>query len=127
MDPKRSRVKWNLGPKRSNFVRIGSYCTPKDRFGWCMRKEGSSPIPTPLSEPMLNRMSERGSKRRHIHIAQHRGSTLPGIGTYNRVSLEESSGFRDPATADESCQPQLPASGHLLEEISKVLKIPGCK
>ena len=33
LDPKRSREKWNLGPKRSNSVRIGSFSTPKDHFG----------------------------------------------------------------------------------------------
>ena len=42
LDPKRSRVKWNWGPKRSNFVslvRIDCFCIPKDRFGcWWMRK-----------------------------------------------------------------------------------------
>ena len=32
LDPKRSRPKGNLGPKRSNSVRIGSFSTPKDRF-----------------------------------------------------------------------------------------------
>ena len=37
LDPKRSRKKLNLGPKRSIFVKIGSFCTPKDSFavgGW---------------------------------------------------------------------------------------------
>ena len=32
-DPKRSREKWDLRPKRSNFVRIDSSNTPKDSFG----------------------------------------------------------------------------------------------
>ena len=37
LDPKRSRKKLNLGPKRSILVKIGSFCTPKDSFavgGW---------------------------------------------------------------------------------------------
>ena len=37
LDPKRSRKKLNLGPKRSIFAKIGSFCTPKDSFavdGW---------------------------------------------------------------------------------------------
>ena len=37
LDPKRSRKKLNLGPKRSIFGKIGSFCTPKDSFavgGW---------------------------------------------------------------------------------------------
>ena len=32
LDPKRSRKKLNLGPKRSIFVKIVSFCTPKDSF-----------------------------------------------------------------------------------------------
>ena len=32
-DSKRSREKWDLRPKRSNFVRIDSSNTPKDSFG----------------------------------------------------------------------------------------------
>ena len=35
LDPKRSRKKLNLGPKRSIFVKIGSFCTPKDSFAVC--------------------------------------------------------------------------------------------
>ena len=37
LDPKRSRKKLNLGSKRSIFVKVGSFCTPKDSFavgGW---------------------------------------------------------------------------------------------
>ena len=37
LDPKRLRKKLNFGPKRSIFVKIGSFCTPKDSFavgGW---------------------------------------------------------------------------------------------
>ena len=37
--PKKIEGKWNLGPKRSNSVRIGSFNTPKRSFCcWWMRK-----------------------------------------------------------------------------------------
>ena len=32
LDPKRSREKWNLGPKRLNSVRIGSFSSTKDIY-----------------------------------------------------------------------------------------------
>ena len=73
LDPKRSREKWNLGPKRSNSVRIGSFNTPKDRFG----VGGWEKIPQ-KDRVQSSECQKRGSKRRHIHITQHRGSTLPG-------------------------------------------------
>ena len=72
LDPKRSREKWNLGPKRSNSVRIGSFNTTKDRFGvgeW-------QKIPQ-KDRVQSSECQKRGSKRRHIHITQHWGSTLP--------------------------------------------------
>ena len=74
LDPKRSREKWNLGPKRSNSVRIGSFNTPKDRFG----VGGWEKIPQ-KDRVQSSECQKRGSKRRHIHITQHRGSTLPGF------------------------------------------------
>ena len=73
LDPKRSREKSNLGPKRSNSVRIGSFNTPKDRFG----VGGWEKIPQ-KDRVQASECQKRGSKRRHIHITQHRGSTLPG-------------------------------------------------
>ena len=73
LDPTRSREKWNLAPKRSNSVRIGSFNTPKDRFG----VGGWEKIP-PKDRVKSWECQKRGSKRRHIHITQHRGSTLPG-------------------------------------------------
>ena len=74
LDPKRLREKWNLGPKRSNSVRIGSFNTPKDRFG----VGGWEKIPQ-KDRVQSSQCQKRGSKRRHIHITQYRGSTLPGI------------------------------------------------
>ena len=74
---KRSREKWNLGPKRSNSVRIGSFNTPKDRFG----VGGWEKIPQ-KDRVQSSECQKRGSKRRHIHITQHRGSTLPGETTH---------------------------------------------
>ena len=73
LDPKRSREKWNLGPKRSNSVRIGSFNTPKDHLG----VGGWDKIPH-KDRVQSSECQKRGSKRRHIHITQHRGSTLPG-------------------------------------------------
>ena len=73
LDPKRSREKWNLGPKRLNSVRIGSFSTPKDRFG--IRGWEKVPQKDRVQSPECQK---RGSKRRHIHITQHRVSTLPG-------------------------------------------------
>ena len=57
VDPKRLREKWNLGPKRSNSVRIGSFSIPKDRFnvgGW--KKS------TPKRSCSISRMSKKGVK-----------------------------------------------------------------
>ena len=71
--PKRIEGKWNLGPKRSNYVRIGSFNTPKDRFG----VGGCEKIPQ-KDRVQSSECQKRGSKRRHIDITQHRGSTLPG-------------------------------------------------
>ena len=82
-DPKRSREKGNLGPKRSNSVRIGSFSTPKDRFdigGW-----EKVPQKDRVQSPQCQK---RGSKRRHIHITQHRVSTLPGVMTGSRNVLD---------------------------------------
>ena len=73
LGPKRSREKLNLGPKRSNSVRTGSFNTPKDRF----RVGGWEKIPQ-KDRVQASECQKRGSKRRHIHITQHRGSTLPG-------------------------------------------------
>ena len=80
LDPKRSREKWNLGPKRSNSVTIGSFNTPKDCFG----VGGWKKIPQ-KDRVQSSECQERGQKRRHIHITQHRGSSLPG-GSPMRVS-----------------------------------------
>ena len=70
LDPKRSRKKLNLGPKRSIFVKIGSFCTPKDSFavgGW---------EKVPQKDRARSCQSEkRGSKPRHICITHHIGST----------------------------------------------------
>ena len=74
LDPKRSREKCNLRPKRSNFVRIGSSNTPKDSF----RVGGWEKVPQE-DRVQSPECQKRGSKRRHIHITQHRGSTLPGM------------------------------------------------
>ena len=74
LDPKRSREKLNLGPKRSNPVRIGSFNTPKDRFG----VGGGEKIPQ-KDRVQSSECQKRGSKRGHIHITQHRGSTLPEL------------------------------------------------
>ena len=72
LDPKRSRKKLNLGPKRSIFVKIGSFCTPKDSFavgGW---------EKIPQKDRARSCQSEkRGSKPRHICITHHIGSTPP--------------------------------------------------
>ena len=72
LDPKRSRKKLNLGPKRSIFVKIGSFCTPKDSFavgGW---------EKVPQKDRARSCQSEkRGSKPRHICITHHIGSTPP--------------------------------------------------
>ena len=72
LDPKRSRKKLNLGPKRSIFVKIGSFCTPKDSFavgGW---------EKVPQKDRARSCQSEkRGSKPRHICITHHTGSTPP--------------------------------------------------
>ena len=73
LDLKRSRKKLNLGPKRSIFVKIGSFCTPKDSFavgGW---------EKVPQKDRARSCQSEkRGSKPRHICITHHIGSTPPG-------------------------------------------------
>ena len=56
------------------FVKIGSFCTPKDSFavgGW-------EKVPQ-KDRVQSSGCQKRGSKRLHIHITQHRGSTLPGI------------------------------------------------
>ena len=38
--PKKTEGKWNVGPKRSNSVRISSFKVPKRSFlCWCMRKK----------------------------------------------------------------------------------------
>ena len=74
MDPKRSREKWNLGPKRSNSVRIGSFNTPKDRFG----VGGWEKIPQ-KDRARSCQSEKRGSKPRHICITHHIGSTPPGL------------------------------------------------
>ena len=72
LDPKRSRKKLNLGPKRSIFVKIGSFYTPKDSFavgGW---------EKVPQKDRARSCQSEkRGSKPRHICITHHIGSTPP--------------------------------------------------
>ena len=81
LDPKRSREKLNLGPKRSNSVRIGSFNTPKDRFG----VGGGEKIPQ-KDRVQSSECQKRGSKRRHIHITQHRGSTLPGPTNFKPAS-----------------------------------------
>ena len=74
LDPKRSRKKLNLWPKRSIFVKIGSFCTPKDSFavgGW---------EKVPQKDRARSCQSEkRGSKPRHICITHHIGSTPPGL------------------------------------------------
>ena len=78
LDPKRSRKKLNLGPKRSIFVKIGSFCTPKDSFavgGW---------EKVPQKDRARSCQSEkRGSKPRHICITHHIGSTPPPPGTWS--------------------------------------------
>ena len=75
LDPKRSRKKLNLWPKRSIFVKIGSFCTPKDSFavgGW---------EKVPQKDRARSCQSEkRGSKPRHICITHHIGSTPPPRG-----------------------------------------------
>ena len=75
LDPKRSRKKLNLGPKRLIFVKIGSFCTPKDSFavgGW---------EKVPQKDRARSCQSEkRGSKPRHICITHHIGSTPPPRG-----------------------------------------------
>ena len=72
LDPKRSRKKLNLGPKISIFVKIGSFCTPKDSFavgGW---------EKVPQKDRARSCQSEkRGSKPRHICITHHIGSAPP--------------------------------------------------
>ena len=64
--------KFNLGPKRSIFEKIGSFCTPKDSFavgGW---------EKVPQKDRARSCQSEkRGSKPRHICITHHIGSTPP--------------------------------------------------
>ena len=70
LDPKRSREKWNLGPKRSNSVRIGSFNTTKDRFG----VGGWEKIPQ-KDRARSCQSEKRGSKPRHICITHHIGST----------------------------------------------------
>ena len=76
LDPKRLREKWNLGPKRSNSARICRFSTSKDRFG----VDGWEKVP--LKDRVRSPESQkRGSKQWHIHITQHRGSTLPGVKT----------------------------------------------
>ena len=57
LDPKRSREKRNLGPKRSNSVRIGSFSIPKRSF-WCqwMRKSTQKRLSS------IRRMSKKGVK-----------------------------------------------------------------
>ena len=70
---KKSREKWNLWPKRSNSVRIGSFSTPKDHFGI----GGWEKVPQ-KDRVQSPECKNRGSKRRHIHITQHSMSTLPG-------------------------------------------------
>ena len=72
LDPKRSREKWNLGPKRSNCVRIGSFNTTKDRFG----VGGWEKIPQ-KDRARSCQSEKRGSKPRHICITHHIGSTPP--------------------------------------------------
>ena len=74
LDPKRSREKWNSGPKRSNSVRIGSFNTPKDRFG----VGGWEKIPQ-KDRARSCQSEKRGSKPRHICITHHIGSTPPGM------------------------------------------------
>ena len=81
LDPKRSRKKLNLRPKRSIFVKIGSFCTPKDSFavgGW---------EKVPQKDRARSCQSEkRGSKPGHICITHHIGSTPPGISTKWTIS-----------------------------------------
>ena len=72
LDPKRSREKWNLGPKISNSVWIGSFNTPKDRFG----VGGWDKIPQ-KDRARSCQSEKRGSKPRHICITHHIGSTPP--------------------------------------------------
>ena len=72
LDPKRSREKWNLGPKRSYSVRIGSFNTTKDRFG----VGGWEKIPQKYRARSCQ-SEKRGSKPRHICITHHIGSTPP--------------------------------------------------
>ena len=67
--PKRSREKWNWGPKRSNSVRIGSFNTPKDRFG----VGGWEKIPQ-KDRARSCQSEKRGSKTRHVCITHHIGS-----------------------------------------------------
>ena len=64
--------KWNLGPKRSNSVTIGSFYTPKLFFG----VGGWEKVPQ-KDQVQFPECQKRGSKLRHIHITQHRGSTTP--------------------------------------------------
>ena len=60
LDPERLRQKWYLGTKIFNSGRTGTQIPQKD----CVQSsEGQT----------------RGSKRRHIYITQHGGSTLPGV------------------------------------------------
>ena len=73
LDPKRSREKWNLGSKRSNSVRIGSFNTTKDRFG----VGGWEKIPQ-KDRARSCQSEKRGSKPLHICITHHIGSTPPG-------------------------------------------------
>ena len=80
LDPKRSREKWNLGPKRSNSVRIGSFNTPKDRFG----VGGWEKIPQ-KDRARSCQSEKRGSKPRHICITHHIGSTPPGTWDHKPV------------------------------------------
>ena len=75
LDPKRSREKSNLGSKRLNSVRIGSFNTPKDHLG----VGGWEKVPQKDRVQSPECQKKRGSKRLHIHITQHKGSTVPGL------------------------------------------------
>ena len=80
--PKKIEEKLNLRPKRSIFVKIRSFCTPKDSFavgGW---------EKVPQKDRARSCQSEkRGSKPRHICITHHIGSTPPPPGVTKREAF----------------------------------------
>ena len=86
----------NLGPKRSNSLRIGSFNTPKDRFGVGRWEK------IPQKDRARSCQSEkRGSKPRHICITHHIGSTPPGT-TWWRLDLI-SEAAKAPRMCDGRC------------------------